>query len=455
MNTHHQKLRVKVLPFLVAVAFFMQMLDTSIINVAIASIAQSFGADPIRLDIAVTSFIFSVAILLPASGWLADRFSIGPVFFIAVLIFTLGSFLCAISQNISQLTGARIVQGLGGAMLMPVGRLAILRIVPRQKYLSVMSFVVIPGLLGPLLGPTVGGFIVEYLSWHWIFLINIPVGIICCLATLYLMPYMKPVKSMKFDYKGFLLFDLAIICFFLSGSDMHFVKISNSVFALLGICFILLYIIYAKNKRNVLFNLSMFKTRNFTVGIIGNLIFMLIAGALPFLAPLFLQTALNFSPSKTGLALIPLACGGILAKVFVNRILTKFGYKKFMVMTTIAMGAFTACALFINLEAPFWLILVIFLFIGIANSMQYSSISALALIEVPNNFLSQANTLISVTMQISIAFGVSFCALIMEYLAHYSNESLVSQFHSVYIIAALLAILNAVTFLFIKEKNLS
>jgi EmrB/QacA subfamily drug resistance transporter len=455
MNTYHQKLKVKLLPFLVAVAFFMEMLDASILNTAIPVIAKSFGDNPVRLDITITAYIFSVIVLLPVSGWLADKFSVRRVFFLSIAIFTVGSFLCSISENLVQLTLSRTIQGLGGAMIMPVGRLAVLKATPRKKYLNVISFVIMPALLGPLLGPAVGGFICQYFSWHWIFLINIPIGIICCAAAFYLMPYIRPSLKKKFDVWGFVIFDLAAISFFMVGSDMLFIKISNGAFFLIGTCLVLIYILYARRKGEAaLFDMEMFKTHNFSVCTAGNLIVRLAAGALPFLAPLFLQEGLGFSPSKAGSALIPLACGAIFAKVIVVRLLKYLGYRRLMVINTLTLSAFVACLIFVNHSTPFWVMLTIFAFIGLANSVQFSTINTLSLLDVPNKFLSGANSLISVVVEVSLAFGVSFSAILLEhFIKIHPGQSMVAQFHDVYFVVAAFTAVNSLIFLLVHQPK--
>jgi EmrB/QacA subfamily drug resistance transporter len=452
MNTYHQKLKVKLLPFLVAVAFFMQMLDSSILNTSIPVIAHQFGELPVRLDVAVTSFIFAIVILQPISGWISDRFSIKRIFFASVLMFTIGSLLCALSSNLNELTISRIIQGFGGALLMPVGRLAVLKSIPRKRYLSVISFIVLPALIGPLLGPTLGGFICQYLSWHWIFLINIPIGIACCIATLYLMPHIRQAKRAKFDLLGFLLFDMAAICFFLSGSDHRILGFANFDYFIFAVFFIALYIFYARKKQDALFNLDMFKTRNYSIGVAANLILRLAAGALPFLAPLFLQQALGFSPSKAGSMLIPLACGAMFAKTIVAKILKRLGYRKFLIINTTMMALFIFLLAQVSRDTPVWVILVIFGLIGTANSMQFTSVNTLAMMDVPNQFLSSANSLVSVAMQVSLALGVSFSALLIEWLSvKMPQAGMVAQFHVVYIIVACFTVINSATFLLIKK----
>jgi EmrB/QacA subfamily drug resistance transporter len=455
MNTHHQKLKIKYLPIIVAVAFFMQMLDNSILNTAIPRIAEYIGEAPINMYVAVTSYMLSVVVFLPISGWLADRFGIKNIFLTAIIIFTIGSLLCALSNNLFQLSLSRIVQGAGGALMVPTGRLAVLRVFPRREYVKVISFVVLPALLGPLIGPTLGGFIVEYFSWHWIFLINIPVGIICCLAVIYVTPYIPRQKTTKFDWIGFLVFDIALLSFYFFTSPQGFFSLISPVFILVAAVFLMVaYFLYANNRKGVLFDLEVFKTRNFSVGIIGNFITRLSGGALPFIGPLFLQTALGYSPSKAGAALIPLGLGAMFAKSIVASLILKFGHRKFMIVNTMILGVFISFMSFINLDTPFYVILIVYALIGIANSMQFTATNTLTMIDVPGKFLSQANTLLSVTMQLCLALGVSLSALLLTNIAaipKFSNPVL--SFHLAYIITGVFTFMNFLIFMLIKEDK--
>ncbi|MDR2860451.1 MAG: DHA2 family efflux MFS transporter permease subunit [Elusimicrobiota bacterium] len=449
MKTINQELQIKLLPFLVTIAFFMQMLDSSILNTAIPEIAASMGEKPINLDVAVTAYMLSLSVFLTISGWLSDKFGIKRIFMIAVFIFTLGSLFSALSENLTQLTISRVLQGMGGAWLSPIGRLAVLKVYPREKYVNVISFIVLPALIGPLIGPTLGGFIVEYLSWHWIFLINIPVGILCCIATIYVMPDIPKEENPTFDFKGFLILDIAILFIFFSVSSSGGIPISKTVIFCAALVLILLYIPYARGKDNVLFNLKIFETRNFSIGIIGNLVIRLSGGALPFIGPLFLQTALNYSPSKSGTALIPLGLGAMFAKSFVAYLIKRFGYRNFMFVNTIFQGLFIACMALVTIETPFYIILIIFALIGISNSMQFTSINTLTMLDVKNKYLSESNTLMSVVMQVSLALGVSGSALLLDKFSGI-GMALIPSFHIAYISIGIFTVISGVLFLFIK-----
>ncbi|MDL2285223.1 multidrug transporter subunit MdtD [Desulfovibrio sp. OttesenSCG-928-F07] len=408
--------------WLVATAFFMQMLDSTILNTALPVIATELGASPLRMQMVIISYVLTVALLIPSTGWLADRFGVRRVFFGAIFIFSLGSLLCAVSNSLHGLIAARVVQGVGGAVMAPVGRLAILRIVPRNELIGAMSFISIPGLIGPLLGPTVGGLLVQYASWHWIFIINIPVGILGCILTLRYMPQLTVSKVFRFDWAGFVLLGLAIVSFTIGIeglSELHFAPlIYRSLFAGAALSFAI-YIFYAKRAAHPLFDLSIFKNRAFSVGIAGNLVSRLGSSAMPFLTPLFLQLGMGFSPAKAGLTMIPMSAGAILSKIFVSRVVKKLGYRRLLVCNTLILGSLLMSFSLIPLYSNYPLLLLHLTIFGIINSTQFSIMNTTTLMDLSVYQGSTGNSILSMVMQISISMGVSIgAALLAFYLAN-------------------------------------
>ena len=284
------------LPWIAAMAFFMQALDATILNTALPAIAHSLGHSPLAMQSAIISYTLTVAMLIPVSGWLADRFGTRKVFIVAVSLFTLGSLACALSTSLPELVVFRVIQGIGGAMMMPVARLALLRAYPRSELLPVLNFVTMPGLVGPILGPVLGGVLVTWASWHWIFLINIPIGIIGILyARKYMPDFTTPRR--RFDTSGFVLFGLSLVLFS-SGIELFGEKIVASWMALsviaLSVVLMLAYIRHARRHPTPLISLSLFKTHTFSVGIAGNLATRLGTGCVPFLMPLMLQVGFGY-----------------------------------------------------------------------------------------------------------------------------------------------------------------
>lgn len=290
----------KWLPWLTAVGFFMQTLDGTILNTALPSMAEALGESPLQMQSVIIAYMLTVALLIPASGWLADRFGTRRVYLVAILLFTLGSLACAIANTLPMLVIARVLQGVGGALLMPIGRLAVLRVYSKHELLRVMSFVTIPGLLGPLIGPALGGWLVEVASWHWVFLINLPVGLLGFVASWHFMPDLRQ-HTARFDWQGFVLFSvgMVLVSVGLQGLGEHSISTGWALFAVLfGLAAMASYWLYAATAEQPLFSLALFKTSTFAIGIWGNLFARLGSGAMPFLTPLFLQLGLGFSPSK-------------------------------------------------------------------------------------------------------------------------------------------------------------
>lgn len=323
--------------WIVAFGFFMQSLDTTIVNTALPSMAQSLGESPLHMHMVIVSYVLTVAVMLPASGWLADKVGVRNIFFTAIVLFTLGSLFCALSGTLNELLLARALQGVGGAMMVPVGRLTVMKIVPREQYMAAMTFVTLPGQVGPLLGPALGGLLVEYASWHWIFLINIPVGIIGAIATLMLMPNYT-MQTRRFDLSGFLLLavGMAVLTLALDGSKgTGLSPLAIAGLVAVGVVALVLYLLHAQNNNRALFSLKLFRTRTFSLGLAGSFAGRIGSGMLPFMTPVFLQIGLGFSPFHAGLMMIPMVLGSMGMKRIVVQVVNRFGYRRVLVATTL------------------------------------------------------------------------------------------------------------------------
>ncbi len=275
--------------WIVAFGFFMQSLDTTIVNTALPSMAASLGESPLHMHMVIVSYVLTVAVMLPASGWLADKVGVRNIFFSAIILFTLGSLFCAWSSTLNELVMARVLQGVGGAMMVPVGRLTVMKIVPREQYMAAMTFVTLPGQIGPLLGPALGGILVEYASWHWIFLINIPVGIVGAIATLMLMPNYT-MQTRRFDLSGFAMLAVGMAVLTLSLDGSKGTGLSGITLAALVICGVLaitLYLKHAHRNPRALFSLNLFRTSTFSLGLFGSFAGRIGSGMLPFMTPVF------------------------------------------------------------------------------------------------------------------------------------------------------------------------
>ena len=395
--------------WLVALGIFMQMLDSTIVNTALPAMAAGLGESPLRMQSVVIAYALTMATLIPASGWLADRFGTRRVFFLAIVLFTLGSMLCAYAQSLGQLAAARVVQGIGGAMLLPVGRLALLRSIPRGDFLRAMTFVTIPGLIGPLIGPTLGGWLVQVASWHWIFLINLPVGVIAGAATLRFMPDARS-EVARFDVGGYLMLSFSMIAISLSLdglSELGLRQATVLMLLLLGMVSFVAYWLHATRTPKPLFSLGLFGVHTFRVGVLGNLFARIGTGSMPFLIPLLLQVSLGYSPMQAGMMMIPVAIAGMLSKSLVVPIVREFGYRRVLIGNTILVGLAMASFALISADQPLWLRIIQFAFFGMVNSLQFTAMNTITLRDLEGEFASGGNSLLSMVMMLSMSLGVA------------------------------------------------
>ncbi|MBD2839603.1 multidrug transporter subunit MdtD [Pseudomonas sp. JM0905a] len=439
----------RLLPWLVAVAFFMQALDGTILNTALPAMARDLAEDPLRMQSVIIAYMLTVALLIPASGWIADRFGTRRVFFGAVLLFSLGSLFCSLSSTLPQLVGARVVQGLGGALMMPVGRLVVLRAYPRSELVRIMSFITLPGLLGPLIGPTLGGWLVEYVSWHWIFLINIPVGLFGGLATWRFMPDLRGSGPVRLDLVGFLLFGTAmvLITIALEGlGELHLPHVRVMLLLLGGLACLAAYWLHAVQMESPLFAPSLFRTRTFAAGILGNLFSRLGSGALPFLTPLLLQVALDYSPAKAGMTMIPLAISAMLAKPLAKPLLDRLGYRRLLLGNTVLLGGMIASLALIDTDTPYPLLLLHLGALGAVNSMQFTAMNTVTLLDLDDQQASSGNSLLSVVMQLAMSLGVAVAAALLGGFGKPDAESVLEAFQATYLCVGVLTLLAAAIF---------
>jgi len=406
-----------VLRWVVAVAFFMQMLDSTILNTALPAMAKDLLVSPLRMQSAVIAYMLTTALLIPASGWLAERFGTRRVFFMALSLFTLGSFFCAVSPSLDRLVLSRVLQGLGGALMMPVGRLAVIKAYPRRELVRVLSFITIPGLIGPLIGPTAGGFLVQYASWHWIFLINLPAGLLGLWLAFRHLPDFVSAERERLDGLGFLLFGSSMVLLTIAMEGLGELRLPKTQVTLLGVTGLLLQVVYwlrSVSAPHPLFHPRIFLVRSFAVGILGNLFSRLGVGGLPFLLSLFLQMGLGYSPSKAGLVMIPSAVAGIIGKSVITRLIQASGFRRFLVFNTVIVGAFIAGFAAVTRETSLFFLLLYLGLFGVFNSMQFTAMNTVALIDLNNEQAGSGNSLLSVTMQISVTCGVALAAALLS-----------------------------------------
>ena len=449
-TTTHQAVQpeFRLLVLLVSIGFFMQALDTTIVNTALAAMAQQLHENPLQMHSVVVAYVLSVAVCIPLSGWLADRFGIRNTYLAAMIIFSLASLGCGLAQNLDQLIIFRVLQGIGGAFLMPVGRLALLKIIPRSQFLSAMSLMSLAGLIGPLLGPALGGWLVQVATWHWIFFINLPMGVLGIIMCLKVMPNHTEPSVKPFDFSGFILLMIAMVG--LSLGIENIAKPQSSILLSMGciaagMIAALSYAYHAHSQQNALFHSRLFRYKIYSIGILGNFFARLGSNAIPFVLPLMLQVAFGFAPLLTGLMMIPLVLGALCSKPIIRPIIQAVGYRRFLLVNTVLLGLCIASFALMTASTPLWLkVLHLFIF-GTLNSLQFVGMNTLTLKDLPQQDASSGNSFLSMMMMLSMSIGVALAGtLVNMFSTYYGAEQLVSAFHATLIC---LGVLNILAFL--------
>lgn len=455
MQAHDPSLRP--LLWLVAAALFIQTLDSTIVNTALPAMAAALHESALAVHGIVVSYTLTMALLIPASGWLADRFGTRRVFSLSLLLFAIGSLLCALSSQLETLIAARVVQGMGASMLMPVGRLAVLRAVPRSEFLAAISFIAVPGLLGPLVGPSLGGWLVEYASWHWIFLINLPI----CAIGLYMarryLPDFRLSKPPPFDTKGYALLAGALLA--LSTSlELLSANGFSWVWPALGLLLCLicsgLYYGHALRQRHhhPLFALSLFRITSLRIGLIGNVATRLGSSGMSYVLPLMLQLPLGNSPARAGLLMMPIAIASIAAKRLATGLIERLGYRRVLLGNTVCIGLCTLSFALLGPNTPLALLIVALAFFGLCNSLQYTALNTVTLKDTTAAQASSANTLLSLVQMGAISLGLAAAAVT---LALYSQSmglepdspDLIRAFRATFLTLGVLTLLSSPIFL--------
>ena len=407
----------RIVPLIVAVALFMENMDSTVIATSLPAIAADIGTSPLALKLAVTSYLLSLAVFIPLSGWTADRFGARTVFRAAIAVFMLGSIGCAVSGSLYQFVLARILEGMGGAMMTPVGRLVLVRSVDRRELINAMVWVTLPALIGPLIGPALGGFITTYISWHWIFLINIPIGLIgIVLATIFIED-VRAESPDPFDPLGAVLAGLGIGGLVFGGSLLGLNFLPTGVvlgLIALGAASAYAYVLHARRTPAPVLDLSLLAIPTMRVAVVGGFVYRSGIGAMPFLLPLLLQLGFDLTPFQSGLITLSNVVGAMGMKTVIPIILRRFGFRRVLVVNALVSATLVAaCATFTPGVSFAWIVGVLIVG-GFFRSLEFTSLNTIAYAEVDNRRMSRATSLVAVAQQVSISVGVTIGALAVD-----------------------------------------
>ena len=450
----------RLLPWVVAVAFFMQSLDTTILNTAVPAIAESMDVTPLNVKSVLASYTLSLAVFIPISGWMADRFGTRRVFAAAIGLFTLGSLLCGLATSIEMLVAFRVLQGMGGAMMMPVGRMTLARTFAKGDLVKAMSFVAIPALIGPMIGPVAGGAIVHWLHWSVVFFLNIPVGILGLYLVLRLLPDYRESDTHPLDFVGLVLFGsgIALLSYVLEvfGDHTHG---TGAILGMLALSGVLLagYGIRAVSTAFPLLDLTLFRIRTFRAAVSGGFFTRLGLGGIPFLFPLLYQVGLGFTPIQSGLLVLPQAIASLGMKTFLPVILARFGYRTVLLVNTVMCGVMIMAFFTVGAETPLWRIVAQSFVLGFFTSMQYTAMNTLVYADVEGRQTSGASTIYTTAQQLAISFGVAGAALIAAFFVPAGgaaqSAAIIHGVQQAFLALGILTIVSAVVFVELKSDD--
>ncbi|MEN3112854.1 MFS transporter [Uliginosibacterium paludis] len=405
------------LPLIIACALFMENMDSTVIATSLPAIARDLNEDPIALKLALTSYLLSLAVFIPVSGWMADRFGARTVFRSAICVFMGGSILCALSGTLEGFVLARFIQGMGGAMMVPVGRLVVLRSTSKDDLVRALSWLTIPALVGPVIGPPLGGFISTWFHWRWIFFINIPISIIgLVLAGRHVENIREPVVP-PLDWSGFLLsaFGLSFLMLGLATAGRHLVSLPVSLAGIvLGTAMMVGYVRSAGRKAHPVLDLGLLRITTFRVGVFGGFLFRIGIGAIPFLLPLFLQLGFGLNPFESGMLTCASAAGAMFMKTLAARILQRFGFRRVLIGNAVCAALSLALIAGFTRHTPHLLITATLLLGGCFRSLQFTSLNALSYADIEKPLMSRATSLASVIQQLAAGTGVTVGAFALQ-----------------------------------------
>ncbi|GGF51699.1 MFS transporter [Azorhizobium oxalatiphilum] len=440
------------IPLIVACALFMEQVDSTVITTSLPAIAAALNDDPVALKLALTSYLLSLAVFIPASGWAADRFGARTVFRSAIVIFTLGSILCGLSTSLADFVLYRIIQGMGGAMMVPVGRLVVLRSVPKSELVGALAWLTIPALLGPVMGPPLGGFITTYFDWRLIFFINVPIGILGIILATRFIENVREEDVPPLDLRGLVLSGIGLsgLVFGLAVLGQHLVPYWMAAgVTLIGAIALGFYVRHARRTPHAVIDLKLLRIPTFRAAVVGGSIFRIGVGAMPFALPLMLQLTFGLSPFASGMLTFVSSAGALVMKTTAAPILRRFGFWRVLVFNSVLSSAFIAANALFTPETPQLAIAAVLLMGGFFRSLEFTALNAIAYADVTQQEMSRATSFVSVAQQVSLSMGVALVGMVLEYMRSGRPGKVLelSDFTPAFVIVAAVSALSIFSFL--------
>jgi EmrB/QacA subfamily drug resistance transporter len=407
----------RLIPLIIASALFMENMDSTVIATSLPAIAKDLGTDPIVLKLAFTTYLLSLTVFIPVSGWMADRFGARHVFRAAIAVFTLGSIACGLATSLGELVAARGLQGVGGAMMVPVGRIILLRSVPKSELVDALAWLTIPALIGPLVGPPVGGFITDHFGWRWVFWMNVPFGIAAIILATALMPDIRVERVPPLDGRGFFLSGIGLSCFVFGLTVMGRGLLPGwtpTLLMLIGAVFIGLYLRHARDTAEPILDLRLTRIETFRAGLVGGSLFRIGVGAVPFLLPLMFQLAYGMSAFQSGLITFMAAAGAIAMKLGAARLIRRYGFRTLLLANGVLASVSIAVMGFLSASTPYVLAVALLFVGGFLRSLQFTALNAMAYSDIDHAQTSHATSLYTVAQQLSLSLGVVLAAFVLE-----------------------------------------
>jgi EmrB/QacA subfamily drug resistance transporter len=444
------------IPLIVACGLFMENLDSTVLSTSLPAIAADLHEDPIALKLALTSYLLSLAVFVPISGWVADKYGARTVFMAAIAVFTGGSALCGLSHSLPELILYRIIQGLGGAMMVPVGRLVILRSVSKSEMISALAWLTIPALTGPVIGPPLGGFITTYFNWRWIFYVNVPIGMLGLALTWRFITNVMEVHTPPLDKAGFVLSGLGLSAFVfglaLLGENAGPLT-AGLLLTAVGLVFCAAYVWHARRIKDPVIDLRLLRIPTFRAGVIGASFFRISVGAIPFLLPLMLQLSFGLSPFQSGMVTFAAAAGALIMKATAAPAIRYFGFRNVLIVNALISTAFIGVNGFFTAATPHFIIVTLLLIGGFFRSLEFTAVNALSYADISQAEMSRATSFASAAQQVSMSLGVAIGALILQAARGIRGEAQLTQidFAVAFWIVAAIGTISVISFLRLPE----